>query len=331
MNKPIILSGIQPSGNLHLGNYLGSIANWLKLQNDHECFFCIVDHHAITATQDPQELHAKSLEIAAIYLASGIDPAKSTIFIQSHVSAHTELGWILGTLAKMSEMELMTQYKDKSAKNPKNINAGLFTYPILMSADILLYDADLVPVGEDQTQHLELARRLARRFNDHYGNTFKVPKQWTGEVGAKIMGLDDPRGKMSKSASSPDNYIALLDSPDMAREKIKQAVTDSGSEIKYAPESKPGISNLLVIYHLLSGIPIAELEKKFTGKNYTEFKKELGEVVAVFLEDFQKKFHAYQRDPIQKILKQGADKARSRANAKLASAKTKMGFVLPFP
>jgi len=327
-NKQIIFSGIQPSGNIHLGNYLGALKNWVELQKNYACHFCIVDEHAITVPQDPLMLRKKTLEIAAIYLGCGIDPEQNTIFIQSHVPAHAELGWILGTIAKVSEMQLMTQFKDKSGKHPKEVNMGLLSYPILMAADILLYNTNLVPVGEDQTQHLELARELAERFNHKYGETFIIPKQFTQKIGARIMGLDDPTQKMSKSATSAYNYIALLDEPDAIKQKIQKAATDSGSEIKYDKTNKPGISNLLEIYNLLTNKKIEDIEKDYQGKNYSQFKKDLAVVVTDFLSPIQQKIKAYDEKTLLSILRQGAIKANEAASAKLREVQEKIGFVL---
>ena len=245
-----IFSGVQPSGNLHIGNYLGAIKNWVKLQDEFESIFCVVDLHAITVPQDPEELRKKTIEIAKIYLAAGIDPEKSTIFVQSQIAEHAELCWILNTIAKISEMERMTQFKDKS-ENKEGVGMGLFDYPVLMAADILLYDTNIVPVGEDQVQHVELARTLARRFNQKFGETFVVPEPKLVKEGARIMGLDDPTKKMSKSASSEYNYISLTDDTETIRRKIKKAVTDSGSEIVYQ-EDKPALYNLINIYSLFS-------------------------------------------------------------------------------
>ena len=240
-----VFSGVQPSGVLHLGNYLGAIKNWVQLQEKYRCVFCVVDLHALTVPQDPETFSQKTLEIAKIYLAAGLEAEKSIIFIQSHIKEHAELCWILNTIAKIPELERMTQFKEKAEQHKKDLNVGLFDYPVLMAADILLYQTDLVPVGEDQIQHVELARTLAERFNKKFGETFIVPKALVKKEGARIMGLDDPTKKMSKSAPSPQNYIALTDSPDTIQEKIKKAMTDSGKEIKFDPAAKPAISNLL--------------------------------------------------------------------------------------
>ncbi len=322
-----LFSGIQPSGNLHLGNYLGAIKQWVDMQDDHEAIFCIVDLHAITVPQDPVAMRAKTLEIAKIYLASGIDPAKSTLFIQSHVPAHTELGWILNTIVRMAELERMTQFKDKAQKGgAEESGVGLFTYPVLMSADILLYDTHVVPVGKDQMQHIELARDLAERFNKKYGETFVIPEGRLSKEGQLIMGLDDPSKKMSKSASSEYNYIALTDDADTVRRKIKKAVTDSGSEIVYS-DDKPALKNLINIYTLLSGKTPKEIETLYQGKGYGDFKTDLAEVIVGFLTPFQERLSALSDDDVLAILRAGAEKVRPLAEAKLRQAYDKMGLI----
>ncbi len=322
-----LFSGIQPSGNLHLGNYLGAIKQWVDMQNDHEAIFCIVDLHAITVAQDPVALRAKTLEIAKIYLASGIDPEKSTLFIQSHVPAHTELGWILNTIARMAELERMTQFKDKAQKGGAGESGvGLFAYPVLMAADILLYDTHVVPVGDDQMQHIELARDLAERFNKRFGETFVVPEGRVTKEGARIMGLDDPSKKMSKSAPSEYNYIALTDDADTVRRKIKKAVTDSGSEIVYSDE-KPALKNLINIYTLLSGKTPQEIEALYAGRGYGDFKTDLAEVVVGFLTPFQERLSALSDDDVLAILRAGAEKVRPLAEAKLRQVYDKMGLI----
>lgn len=327
MSKQRIFSGIQPSGNLHLGNYLGAIKNWVKLQNEYDSIFCVVDLHAITVPQDPEELKKKTIEVAKIYLASGIDPKKSAIFIQSHVPEHAELAWILNTIAKISEMERMTQFKDKSVKNKEGVGMGLFNYPVLMAADILLYDTQVVPVGEDQLQHIEITRTLANRFNKKFGETFVVPEPFITKEGMRIMGLDDPTKKMSKSAESEYNYIALTDSEADVRRKIKKAVTDSGTEIKYA-DDKPALKNLINIYSLLSDKKPQEIEKLYAGKGYAEFKDGLAEVIINFLKPFQKKYNTLTDEEVLEILKAGAEKVRPLAKKKLEEVKKKVGFVL---
>ncbi|HTW96709.1 MAG TPA: tryptophan--tRNA ligase [Candidatus Methylomirabilis sp.] len=324
--KKTIFSGIQPSGNLHLGNYLGAIKQWVEMQNDYNCIFCVVDYHAITVPQDPKILSEKVIEVAKIYLASGIDPKKSIIFRQSDIKEHTELAWILNcTSARMSDLENMTQYKDKAAKQA-NVGVGLFDYPVLMAADILLYDTDVVPVGEDQIQHVELARDLAKRFNNQFGPTFKIPEYKIRKESARIMGLDDPTKKMSKSAPSENNYIALTDDPDKAAQKIMRAITDSGSEIKLDWASKPGISNLLTIYSLLTDKKISEIEAEFAGRGYGEFKAKLAEIVKNFLTNFQKKSKVISNNKVCDILEKGARKLQKQAQKKIETVKTKLGI-----
>lgn len=334
-----LFSGIQPSGNLHLGNYLGAIKQWVELQDSYEAIFCVVDLHAITVPQDPVELRKKVLEAAKMYLAAGIDPAKSTIFIQSHVPAHTELSWILNTIATMGELRRMTQYKDKASSqiftlNTTNevegfdgkIGVGLFDYPVLMAADILLYDTAVVPVGDDQKQHVELTRDLAERFNSRFGETFVVPEPLITKEGARIMGLDDPAKKMSKSAASEYNYIALTDDADTVRRKIKKAVTDSGSEIIYSDE-KPALKNLINIYTLLSGKSTSEIEAMYVGRGYGDFKNDLAEVVVNFLTPFQERLKSISDEEALAILKAGAEKVQSLARAKVQQVYDKVGLI----
>jgi len=341
MSKQRIFSGIQPSGNLHLGNYLGAIKNWVKLQNDFDSIFCVVDLHAITVPQDPEKIRKKIIEVAKIYLACGIDPKKSAIFIQSHVPEHAELCWILNTLVKISELERMTQFKDKSAKNKEGVGMGLFDYPVLMAADILLYDTQVVPVGEDQLQHIEITRTLANRFNKKFGETFVIPEPFITREGMRIMSLDDPAKKMSKSAESEYNYIALTDSEEAVRRKIKKAVTDSGTEIKYTDDpprvdeasprveaGKPALKNLINIYSLLSDKKPQEIEELYAGKGYAEFKEGLAEVVVDFLRPFQEKYNALTDEEVLKILQAGAEKVRPLARKKLEEVKKKVGFIL---
>lgn len=325
--KQRIFSGIQPSGNLHIGNYLGAIKQWVELQETHEAIFCVVDLHAITVPQDPKELRKRTLEIAKIYLAAGIDPKQSTLFVQSHVREHSELGWILNTIARMGELERMTQYKDKSQKGESaGSSVGLFTYPVLMAADILLYDTVAVPVGKDQMQHVELARDLAERFNKQFGKTFVVPQGKLSKEGALIMGLDNPVKKMSKSAPSEYNYIALNDDPDVAKKKIMKAVTDSGSDILYT-DDKPALRNLINVYSLLGNISAEEVVVRYVGKGYADFKRDLAEVVAVFLADFQEKFRAISDEEVLRILRDGAEKAREIAGRKMLEVREMAGFV----
>jgi tryptophanyl-tRNA synthetase len=341
-NKKTIFSGIQPSGNLHIGNYLGAIVQWVPMQQEYECIFCVVDYHAITIPQNPKVLNKKIVEIAKIYLASGIDPEKPSIFQQSAISAHTELAWIFNTISRMSDLFRMTQFKDKAGLqadfenngiNRESLNiinkvgVGIFDYPVLMAADILLYNTDVVPVGEDQKQHVELARDLAKRFNHQFGETLKIPEVKLKKEGARIMGLDDPLKKMSKSAKSEYNYISLVDSPEAAMRKIMKAVTDSGNELVYDKETKPALANLINIYSLLGNIDIKEIEKKYTGKGYGEFKKDLAEVVAQFLNDFQKKYNKYSDKEVINILKAGADKIRPLAEKNLKKVKNSLGLI----
>lgn len=321
-----VFSGVQPTNNLHLGNYLGAIKNWVELQNSYDSFYCVVDLHAITVKQDPKILRQNILNVAKTYLALGIDPNKSTIFIQSQVKEHTELAWILNTIAKLSELERMTQFKDKAKQHKDNINMGLFAYPVLMAADILLYDAEVVPVGEDQKQHVELTRDLAARFNSAFGKTFIEPEPLIKKEGARIMGLDDPSKKMSKSAVSANNYIALLDNPEVAAKKISRAVTDSGNTIE-SGKDRPALTNLLTIYSLLSGQTIKNIEKEYTGKGYADFKKGLAATVTKFLTDFQTKFNALDDNKVKAILEDGAKKARAIAEKKMADVKNKMGLL----
>jgi tryptophanyl-tRNA synthetase len=323
-----IFSGIQPSGTLHLGNYLGAIQNWVKLQDSYESIFCVVDLHAITVPQNPEELKKKTIEVAKIYLAAGIDPLKSSIFIQSHVPEHTELTWILNTIAKIPELEKMTQFKDKSQKDSReSASVGLFDYPVLMAADILLYDTQVVPVGEDQLQHIEITRTLAKRFNTKFGETFVVPEPYVQKEGMRIMGLDDPAKKMSKSAASAYNYIALTDDAEMVRKKIKKAVTDSGTEIVYS-DDKPALQNLINIYSLLADKKPAEIVKMYAGKGYSDFKKDLAEIIIAFLEPFQERLAELSDEKVLEILHQGAAKVRPLAKAKLDEVKKRVGFVL---
>ncbi len=326
-NQKRAFSGIQPTGNLHIGNYLGAIKNWLELQGQYQCIFCIVDYHALTVKQNPKILSRKIFEMAKIYLASGIDPEKSIIFVQSSVSQHTELAWILNTITKISELERMTQFKEKAKRFKENVNIGLFDYPVLMASDILLYKTDVVPVGEDQKQHVELTRTIGRRFNNTFGEVFTIPKVLIKKEGARIMALDSPKNKMSKTAPNPANYLALIDTPDTIRKKIKSAVTDSGKEIKMSIE-KSAISNLLVIYHLLSGEEIDKIEDKYKDKGYAEFKSDLAEIVIEFLKPFQKKFKELGKneDYVRKVLIKGAEKAQVIARATIKEVKEKLGI-----
>jgi tryptophanyl-tRNA synthetase len=327
-DKQRVFSGVQPSGNLHLGNYLGALKNWVSIQDRYENYFCIVDLHAITVPQDPKVLRQKVREVTAVYLGVGLDPEKSVIFRQSRVSGHAELAWLLNCIAKVGELSRMTQFKDKARKGgAEAASVGLYDYPVLMAADILLYNAHLVPVGEDQRQHLELARTLARRFNGLYGETFVVPEPMILDVGARVMGLDDPMKKMSKSSPTPASYIALLDEPDVIRRKIRRARTDSGTEILASPD-KPAITNLLGIYAATTGRPIPEIEAEYEGKGYGDFKKDLAEIVVEGLSPVREKAYALLDDPrgLDEILEAGAERAREAARPTLYSAWAKMGL-----
>ena len=380
--KQRLFSGIQPSGNLHIGNYLGAIHQWISLQDEYDALFCVVDLHAITVPQDPKALRQKTLEIARIYLAAGIDPEKCTLFVQSHVKEHTELGWILNTITKNGDLMKMTQLKDKagfddievfektfvetlSMPERENIidalkqmssveikrsadsatfktvmeflkkiyihpvnetGVGLFTYPVLMAADILLYDTAIVPVGKDQAQHVELTRTLAERFNKRFGEVFVVPELKLSKEGQIIMALDDPSKKMSKSAASEYNYISLTDDAETVKRKVKKAVTDSGSEIGYNIE-KPALKHLIHIYKLLSGKSSQEVETMYKGKGYGEFKEGLSEVIISFLTPFQERFTSISDDEVEKILRKGAEKARVIAEEKMRRVKESVGFL----
>ncbi len=321
-----VFSGIQPTGQLHIGNYLGAIRQWLELQEKEECIFCIVDLHAITIPYNFREFQDIVLKKAIEYLACGIDPEKSIIFIQSDVKEHTELAWLLGTVCPIGDLNRMTQFKDKSKRFKNSINAGLFNYPVLMASDILLYQTDLVPVGKDQGQHVELTRSIARKFNKKFGKTFKIPKLLLPKMGAKIMSLQEPKKKMSKSALS--SCLFLLDEPKVIREKIMKATTDSGKKILYNPKRKPGISNLLTIYSLFSGKSIKELEKKFENKGYGDFKKSLAKVLIKSLEPIRRKRkELLNREVyIKEILKKGAKRAQVLASSTIKEAKNNMGL-----
>ena len=326
--KKIILSGIQPSGSLCIANYIGAIRNWVSLQNDYDSIFLIVDLHSLSAKQVPAELRNRCLSFAAQYVACGIDPDKSTIAIQSHISQHAELSWVLNSLTYMGELNRMTQFKDKSQKNEKNINAALFTYPVLMAADILLYQADLVPVGQDQKQHLELTRDIAVRFNNQYSDTFTIPEPYIPKHGSRIMSLQDPNSKMSKSDSNLNNIISLLDEPSMIKKKIKRAVTDSGSDIVF-DEKRAGLANLMTIYSIATGDDISKIENDYKGKMYSDFKNDLGDIVVDFLSPIQKEYSLLMKDKnhIEKILKDGADKAVNKAYKTLDKVYRKIGLV----
>ena len=328
--KKVIFSGAQPSGKLSIGNYIGALKNWVDLQNSYDCFYCVVDMHAITVRQDPAELRRRTLETLAVYLACGIDPENSTLFVQSHVSAHAELAWVLGCYTMFGELSRMTQFKEKSRKYEDNINGGLFTYPVLMAADILLYNADLVPVGVDQTQHIELARNIAQRFNQVYTPTFVVPEGYVTKSGAKIMSLQDPEKKMSKSDPNPNANVNILDSRDDIIRKFKRAVTDSEMCIKYDPE-RPGIANLMTIYSVFTGKTFGEIEKEFDGKGYGDFKLAVGEACADKLAPVQERFNQYMADKsfLESVMKTGAEKAAKTAYKTLSKVYKKVGFLPP--
>jgi len=327
-----VLSGIQPTGKLHIGNYLGSMRNFLEVQKTHHCFFCVVDLHALTVPRDPDELRRATMTVANLYLAVGIDPGLATLFVQSHVPAHSELMWLLDCVATYGELQRMTQFKDK-ASTQESVTAGLLNYPVLMAADILIYQADVVPVGDDQKQHLELTRDIAERFNSRYGDTFTLPEPMIPDrrFGGRIMGLDDPDNKMSKSADSEYNYITLLDDPDTVLEKVKKAVTDSGREIRYDPSAKAGIANLLTIYSLFSGKSIEELEREYEGKYYGHLKLDLAEVIVEGLRPIQDEYRRLEQSPdyTRGVLRQGAERASQVAAKTLREVKDRMGLLRP--
>jgi tryptophanyl-tRNA synthetase len=329
--KQNTLSGSAPSGNLTLGNYIGAIRNWGAMQNEYNCYYMVVDLHSITTKQDPKTLRERSLNFYAQYLASGLNPEKNTLFIQSHVAEHAELAWALNCFTPYGDLTRMTQFKDKSLKHPKNINAGLFSYPVLMAADILLYDAHVVPVGEDQKQHLELTRDIAVRFNNEYGDTFVVPEPMIPKVGGRIMALQDPSRKMDKSDPNANNTVFLLDEPKAIEKKIKSATTDSGTEVKY-DESKPGISNLLEIYSILSNKSIPEVEQHFAGKMYGHVKVELAELTVEKLRPIREKHLELMKDQayLHAVMRASATRAREHAARTLARTYDKIGF-LPKP
>ena len=328
MERKVVFSGVQPSGGLTIGNYIGAIKNWIDLQEEYDCYYSIVDLHAITVPQMPKDLRKNTLEVLAIYIASGLDPEKCTLFIQSHVPAHTELTWVLNSISYMGQLNRMTQFKEKASKSEENLNAGLFTYPVLMASDILLYQTDLVPVGEDQKQHLELARDLAERFNNKYSATFKVPEPLIKEFGARIMSLQNPESKMSKSDENENGYILILDKPDAIRRKIKRAVTDSIGEVKYN-DDQLGIKNLLNIYSVFSGDSIGEIEKRYEGQGYGRFKEDVAEVVIQGLAPIQAKYDNLMKnkDYLEKVYKEGSEKAAYVARKTLSKVYRKVGFI----
>ncbi|WJK40798.1 tryptophan--tRNA ligase [Solwaraspora sp. WMMA2056] len=332
-SRPRVLSGIQPTADsFHLGNYLGAVRNWVAMQDSHDAFYCVVDLHAITAGHDPAVLRQRTRVAAAQLLAAGLDPDRCTLFVQSQVPQHAQLGWVLSCITGFGEANRMTQFKDKSVKQgAERSSVGLFTYPILQAADILLYQADAVPVGEDQRQHLELTRDLAQRFNTRFGATLTVPAPYIVKETAKILDLQDPHAKMSKSASSPAGIIDLLEDPARSAKKIRSAVTDTGREILYDPENKPGISNLLTIYAALTGRALDELTAAYEGRGYGDLKKDLAEVVVEFVAPIQQRTRSYLDDPAQldKLLAVGAEKARAVAAGTLATVYDRVGFLQP--
>ena len=332
MSKPIIFSGIQPSGELSIGNYIGSLRNWVKLQHEYDCVYCVVNEHAITVRQDPKDLLDRSYNTLALFIAAGIDPEQSIIFLQSHVPAHCQLGWVLQCYCQNGELSRMTQFKDKSARYGGNVSAGLYTYPTLMAADILLYQANLVPVGDDQKQHIELTRDIAERFNGLYGETFVLPEGYFPKAGARVMSLQEPTKKMSKSDDNPNNVIRILEEPKSILKKIKRAVTDSDNPpcVAYDWEHKPGVSNLLEILSAATGEEITALVEKYRGAQYGTFKSEVGEAVVAMLEPIQKRYFELRKDEdqLRTIFKIGAQKAAARADVTLRKVYDKIGFAL---
>ena len=328
MDKKVVFSGVQPSGGLTIGNYIGAIKNFVGLQEKYNCYYCIVDLHAITVPQIPKDLRKNTLEVLAIYLASGLDPEKCTLFIQSHVNAHAELTWVLNSISYMGQLSRMTQFKEKSKKSEENLNAALFTYPVLMASDILLYQTDFVPVGEDQKQHLELARDLAERFNNKYSETFKVPEPLIQEFGAKIMSLQEPENKMSKSDQNENGYILILDKPDAIRRKVKRAVTDSIGEVRYNDEQL-GIKNLMNIYSVFSGDSIEEIENRYQGIGYGKFKEDVAEVDVQGLAPIQERYNDLMKnkDYLEKVYKEGSEKANYASMKTLRKVYKKVGFI----
>ncbi|PYG88764.1 tryptophanyl-tRNA synthetase [Ruminiclostridium sufflavum DSM 19573] len=327
--KKRIFSGVQPSGNLTIGNYLGAIKNWIPMQEEFECLYCVVDLHTLTVRQKPAELRQRSLNLLALYMACGLDPQKCTLFIQSHVSAHAELAWVLSCYTYMGELNRMTQFKDKSQKHSDNINAGLYTYPVLMAADILLYQADLVPIGQDQKQHLEITRDIASRFNGIYGDTFVIPDAYIPKIGAKIMSLQEPEKKMSKSDENENAYVFILDTEDAIMRKFKRAVTDSEREIRYDEVNKPGVSNLISIYSATTNKGFSDIEKEFEGRTYGDLKEAVGQSVVETLKPIQQKYNEFSsnKDYLNSILKENSDKAAYMARKTLSKVYRKIGLV----
>ena len=328
-NEKVCFSGVQPSGNLTIGNYLGAIKNFSTFSEEYRCFYCVVDEHAITVRQVPAELRRRTYETLALYMACGLDPEKNTLYVQSHVPAHAELAWVLNCFTMFGELSRMTQFKDKSARHADNVNAGLFTYPVLMAADILLYQTDIVPVGVDQKQHLELARDIANRFNSVFPGTFTVPEPYIPKSGMKIMSLADPTKKMSKSDENPNAVIYILDDRDTIIRKFKRAVTDSGAEVRMG-EGKDGINNLITIYSVLTGKSVEEIEREFDGRGYGDFKLAVGEVCADALTPVHTRFDELMADKaaLEAVMKQGAENASRAAYRTLSKVKKKLGFVV---
>lgn len=326
--KKRILSGIQPTGTFTLGNYIGAVRNWGRLQDDYECLYMVADLHAITVRQNPADLRRKTREAAALLLACGIDPAKSLLFVQSHVPAHTQLSWVLSCSTQYGELGRMTQFKDKSARHADNVNAGLYTYPVLMAADILVYNADLVPVGVDQKQHLELARNVAQRFNGQYSDTFVIPDAYIPKAGAKVMSLAEPEKKMSKSDENANAYILLLDDPDTILRKFRRAVTDSDGVVRYDPAAKPGVSNLMTIYCCMTGKEYADIETEFAGRGYGDFKTAVAESVIEQLRPIQAEYKRILDDKtyLEGVLKEGAARANVLADRLVQKVYRKVGF-----
>ncbi|MBK5074327.1 tryptophan--tRNA ligase [Budviciaceae bacterium CWB-B4] len=331
MSKPIVFSGAQPSGELTIGNYMGALRQWVQMQDEYDCVYCIVDLHAITVRQDPEKLRKATLDTLALYLACGIDPKKSTIFIQSHVPEHVQLSWVLNCYTYFGELSRMTQFKDKSSRYAENINAGLFDYPVLMAADILLYQTNQVPVGEDQKQHLELSRDVAQRFNALYGDVFKIPQPFIPKSGARVMSLLEPTKKMSKSDENRNNVIGLLEDPKSVMKKLKRAVTDSDEPpvVRYDIENKAGVSNLLDILSGVTGKSIATLEQEFEGKMYGHLKTEVAEAVANMLTELQERYHRFRNDEafLQQVMREGAAKASAQAKKTMEKVNQAVGFV----
>ncbi len=327
--KKRIFSGVQPSGNLTIGNYLGAIKNWIPMQDEFECLYCVVDLHTLTVRQIPAELRQRSLNLLALYMACGLDPEKCILFLQSHVSAHSELAWILNCYTYMGELNRMTQFKDKSAKHADNINAGLFAYPVLMAADILLYQTDLVPIGQDQKQHLEITRDIAERFNNVYGDTFRIPEPYIPKIGAKIMSLQEPEKKMSKSDENENAYVFILDSEDAIIRKFKRAVTDSEREIRYDETNKPGVSNLISIYSAATGKTFSDIEKELDGRSYGDLKEDVGQSVVEMLKPVQQKYNELiaNKDYLNSILKDNSEKATYMARKTLSKVQRKIGLL----